>query len=190
VTTTDPAKAAEARAKARERLRKWRAENPERAREQTRRYREKHPEVGKRNRKLYIERHPEKEQERKRRLQQRRIAAGKLVVADRARKHGVNWQEAFLQLWEAQGGRCYLCGDHLNRDEPHATVFDHHHACCPSRHTCDICRRGLACGRCNKLVGLADEDPERLRRIADALAAANELVLQRLAARPLQETMF
>jgi hypothetical protein len=69
-------------------------------------------------------------------------------------------------------------------------VIDHDHSCCPQRRSCDICRRGLACGRCNKLLGLANEDPARLHRIANALEAANTLVQARLPGRPIQEAMF
>ena len=37
------------------------------------------------------------------------------------------------------------------------------------------------------LLGLADDDVVRLRRIADALEAANKLVQARMTGRPLQE---
>ena len=66
---------------------------------------------------------------------------------------------------------CYLC--EINRP----TDVDHDHSCSPARkHRCDICIRGLACGPCNRLIGLADDDPERLHRIADNLQTAKEAV--------------
>lgn len=98
--------------------------------------------------------------------------------------------EDVAAIWQAQGGRCYLCGAELPLS---AAVIDHDHRCCPrTQHTsysCPDCRRGLSCHPCNLIVGHADDDPNRLRRIADALEAANLGVTQRLASRP-QATLF
>lgn len=94
-------------------------------------------------------------------------------------------------MWQAQGGRCYLCGDELPLDK---AVIDHDHRCCPRRRnqswSCPDCRRGLACHPCNLIVGHAGDDPDRLRRIAAALEPANLAVTQRLASRPQPMTLF
>ena len=90
--------------------------------------------------------------------------------------HGITAAEKQAML-DAQGGGCYLCGDPLAYDE---AVIDHDHRCCsdvtksgrPRTTSCDYCRRGLACGRCNILIGMARDDAERLIRIARNLAAA------------------
>jgi hypothetical protein len=90
------------------------------------------------------------------------------------RRHGLR-PEDWTALWDAQGGRCYLCGDELAAGK---TDVEHDHACCPQGASCPACRRGLACRYCNSLIGYANEDPVRLRRIADALEAAQALVQQ------------
>jgi Recombination endonuclease VII len=100
----------------------------------------------------------------------------------RYRRHGCDWDEEFSKLWQAQDGRCYLCGDPLDSDQA-ACHVDHDHSCCPQGRSCERCRRGLAHPRCNWIVGYAEDDPDRLHRIANNLEKANILVRQRLAAR-------
>lgn len=95
-------------------------------------------------------------------------------------QHGINWESLFRAFWEAQGGKCYLCGDDLKRDVPKAIHLDHDHACCPLAKSCERCRRGLACKECNRLIGIALDDPGRLRRIADNLARAKDEVRERM----------
>ncbi len=154
------------RAYNREWQKKWRAENPDLARrvslESNRRRRAKDPLAEKQYRRRY----------------------------EKMRAHGTNAQAVFTAFWGAQGGCCYLCGDPFPSKTPSEAHIDHSHDCCPYGRSCDICRRGLACGRCNKLIGLADDDPARLRRIADALEAANRSMTARLSGRPIQEVMF
>ena len=100
-------------------------------------------------------------------------------------RHGIS-PEGWAALWAAQGGRCYLCGDELTRSARRNTaghpVVDHVH---DHRHeggflSCPACRRGLACSPCNLLIGWAKDDPARLCRIADNLAAANRAARQRI----------
>lgn len=104
--------------------------------------------------------------------------------------HGITPAEKQAML-DAQDGRCYLCGDELTYDE---AVIDHDHECCrptPTRRgvrrfSCQYCRRGLACERCNHVIGHAGDDPERLRRIAGNLAAVLPLVRARIEGKPQQ----
>lgn len=81
-------------------------------------------------------------------------------------------------MWAAQAGTCYLCGADL---DPTAMTVDHDHRCCPRGKSCAICRRGLACHRCNCLIGLGDDDPAKLRQIADCLEAGIAAVTARMA---------
>lgn len=100
----------------------------------------------------------------------------------RASRHGVaEWLPLFTALWEAQDGKCYLCGDpfELERDRP--VHLDHDHDCCPPQRSCWICRRGLACKWCNRLAGFARDDPDRLRLIANNLERAKAGVRMRMA---------
>lgn len=85
--------------------------------------------------------------------------------------------EAWAALWDAQEGRCYLCHDPL----PGSPATDHDHRCCPAGASCQICRRGLACNACNRLIGMARDDPGRLHRIAGNLETAREIVTERMA---------
>jgi Recombination endonuclease VII len=94
--------------------------------------------------------------------------------------HGVDYEVLFAALWEAQGGNCYLCGDPLLHDQPREVHLDHDHRCCPLNKSCERCRRGLACRRCNYLIGLAKDDPDCLRRIADGIEEANKAVSERM----------
>ena len=95
-------------------------------------------------------------------------------------RHGTDWGELFSLLWDSQEGRCYLCGDQLDMKGHRKIHLDHDHRCCPLGKSCEKCRRGLACSRCNTAIGHAGDDPERLHRIADNLAKAIVLVNERL----------
>jgi hypothetical protein len=85
--------------------------------------------------------------------------------------HGTK-QSLLDELYEAQTGECYLCGDLLDREAPRAIHLDHDHRCCKLGRSCERCRRGLACKDCNTVIGRAQDDPARLRRIADNLERA------------------
>ena len=64
-----------------------------------------------------------------------------------------------LAIWESQDRRCYKCAKLLPdpriivagvRGRGRAAKVDHDHTVCPKNgHSCDRCRRGLACNACN-----------------------------------------
>lgn len=91
-----------------------------------------------------------------------------------------DWQK----LFDEQNGCCYLCGvdfgDALKRQR--GIHVDHDHSCCPEARTCGQCVRGLACHRCNQGIGGFHDDPERMRRAADALERAQIRLKARRAA--------
>jgi hypothetical protein len=95
------------------------------------------------------------------------------------RNHGMEPGD-WAALWESQDGCCYLCGSALVDGKIH---IDHDHSCCGSKRSCLICRRGLSCGLCNHAIGMAADDPDRLRRMADALEMAKRGVVARMAER-------
>jgi hypothetical protein len=71
--------------------------------------------------------------------------------------------EQYNALLVAQHGCCAIC-----RRPPMAAgrmkrlVVDHDHACCPGGKSCGKCVRGLLCHWCNRVLGLARDDPARL----------------------------
>jgi hypothetical protein len=134
--------------------------------------------------------HPERHRDINREFDSRRRQADPDGVSERFRvlklaaKHGMR-PDGWAALWTAQGGRCYLCGDQLGE----RVHVDHDHRCCPRDTSCPFCRRGLACARCNQLIGMADDDPDRLRRIAGNLETALKVADERLAGKPVQATL-
>lgn len=185
----------ESREKIRERKRRYAETHKDERREYHRRYYEKHRDEIRsedRQRRILISADPEKaaaDRERKRQdyLKNRdRIlerAKDRRALERSYRKlsaHGTDYDQLVAALWEAQDGKCYLCSDPLRRDDPREVHLDHDHACCPLGKTCERCRRGLACKRCNYLISQAKDDPVRLRRIADNLEKANEAVRERM----------
>jgi len=67
-------------------------------------------------------------------------------------------------LYEAQGGRCYIC-TRANGSTRRLAV-DHDHACCPAGGSCGKCVRGLLCKPCNRALGHARDDAEFFERAA------------------------
>lgn len=152
-----------------ERVRAWHAEYRKRNREkvnaQTRAWRARNPEKTREWR--------ARDREKQRVWQTRRV-------------HGME-PEDWAALWAAQDGKCYLCGADLARSK--AVNVDHDHSCCPQGRSCQACRRGLACHGCNVAIGMADDDPARLRRMADALEAAKCGAAERIASRKAVEQL-
>ena len=85
--------------------------------------------------------------------------------------HGMT-PDDYAALLAAQDGRCYLCTEPFRAEEKGAVHIEHDHRCCPSGYSCERCRRGLACRRCNMLVGKVLDDPALLRLIAGNLEKA------------------
>ncbi len=81
------------------------------------------------------------------------------VARNRAllRNYGITLADYGAML-EAQGGRCLLCGKPHGEGRSGVLHVDHDH---------DTGRvRGLLCTRCNRVIGMADEDPDLLTRMA------------------------
>jgi hypothetical protein len=100
------------------------------------------------------------------------------------RKHGVTSLEK-EQVAAAQDG-CAICG----RLEAGGKgwVVDHDRACCPTDVSCSDCRRGVLCQWCNNALGYAQDDPERLRRMADYIELGTRFAFSRLTQLPDQST--
>lgn len=179
-----------------ERNRRWAEANPGAAREIKRRYREAGHERLVEDRRRYREANRDVLQARSNRYYQanreahlervnRWHEANRERVNEHKRGKSREWRLRYKHdmspgewtaLWDTQLGRCYLCGDSLAEDQ---AEIEHDHTCCASPYTCWICRRGLACHDCNAAIGFANDDPGRLRRMADALEAAQLGVARR-----------
>lgn len=74
-------------------------------------------------------------------------------------KHGVtNDQKRKIAAYQCG---CAICG----HPDPgsHGWTVDHDHACCQGNKSCPKCRRGIICGYCNRMLGLAFDRPQILR---------------------------
>lgn len=207
----------ERRERERDRQRRRRAANPEAAREEARAWRAANPEKVRAAQKAYRDSHPEEirarraaDAEANREYQRAYYASRKaakraqgqayyranreqvLMRTQRsrlARLHGMRPEE-LVALWNAQQGRCYLCGQPLGVPGSRGTDLDHDHRCCGPAQSCRYCRRGLACHCCNVIVGFAEDDVDRLLRVAENLRAAVDAVTERLKDRPHAATLF
>ena len=119
--------------------------NPEKHREYARSARRKDPEKHRAANKAWRSRNPE------------RWRHDRLL-----REYGIT-QEAYLQMVEAQGGKCLVCDEAPTKKK---LAVDHCHD------TGKV--RGLLCVTCNRALGLLKDSPQRLERAFKYLAAAQE----------------
>jgi len=76
-------------------------------------------------------------------------------VAFRARQHGLT-EAQYYELYNKYDGKCWIC---KTRE---ATTIDHDHACCDKAYGCAKCVRGVLCGLCNSMLGLARDEEQNL----------------------------
>lgn len=61
-------------------------------------------------------------------------------------------------LEKGQKFKCAICKVSIKE----GYSVDHDHACCPNTYTCGKCIRGLLCGPCNTLLGMAKDSIDTL----------------------------
>ena len=71
----------------------------------------------------------------------------------------------YREMFEKQGGKCYICGLHQTKLK-RALGVDHNHSCCPGKKSCGKCIRKLLCSSCNNAIGALRDSPELLRKSA------------------------
>lgn len=59
--------------------------------------------------------------------------------------------EEYETMLETQNGVCAICKSPCPSGK--SLAVDHDHACCPGKHTCGECTRGLLCITCNRSLG-------------------------------------
>jgi Recombination endonuclease VII len=204
----------EQKAKRREAGRRYKEKNREKRLEQARQYKKDHAEETREYKRMYRQRmketNPEKLREQDRAHYQRQVSKPgykkkRTEAAQKSRwgnpayremqraahkkfTHGPGFAEAWAVMWNEQDGKCYLCREPLI--EGRTTHVDHDHSCCPKGKTCSLCRRGLACERCNHVIGEVADSPELLRLIADNLEPVLARTHARLATKPEQPELW
>ena len=76
------------------------------------------------------------------------------------RRHGMT-REQRDSFIASQGSKCGVCKtlDPENR----GWQIDHDHSCCPKEYSCESCRRGILCVRCNTAIGLFGDNLESIK---------------------------
>ena len=85
------------------------------------------------------------------------------ATTTRLRNHHLTLN-GYAKLLFEQNGVCKAC-----RRVPDARGFcvDHDHKCCPGPTSCGKCVRGLLCGKCNSILGFANDQKYTLLQLAD-----------------------
>ncbi len=83
-------------------------------------------------------------------------------VNKRAWLYGIT-PDQFMRMLDSQQWQCDICYDGIDIQ---LAFVDHDHGCCSGVGSCGRCVRALLCRRCNAFLGMAQDDPERLKRAA------------------------
>lgn len=67
----------------------------------------------------------------------------------------------YIDMLKAQNNVCKICEDTDNK----RLSIDHDHSCCDGQFSCGKCIRGLICSRCNKTLGMVNDDKELLQKM-------------------------
>lgn len=74
----------------------------------------------------------------------------------------------YKAIYDAQGGKCYIC--RRATGAARSLAVDHDHKCCPGRKSCGKCIRAILCGSCNKgVLGHLRDDVDALRRAIEVV---------------------
>lgn len=97
---------------------------------------------------------------------------GRHLKAQRERnwkhKYGID-REDFERMWSEQKGLCKICSIEMTNVEIDGVSKNQSHTCCVDHDHSTGEVRGLLCARCNKGLGLFDDDVERLLRSIEYL---------------------
>ena len=71
--------------------------------------------------------------------------------------------EKYFEMEQEQGHKCKICG---GKDNKRLSV-DHDHSCCDSFPACGNCVRGLLCSRCNRTLGMIEDNVDLLEKMIE-----------------------
>lgn len=78
-----------------------------------------------------------------------------------AHRHHLS-EDRYKVILDSQNNVCAVCFQPFGSSGKQRAVLDHNHECCPGTHSCGRCVRGILHSGCNRLLGFAGDDPERL----------------------------
>jgi len=82
-------------------------------------------------------------------------------------KYGLN-VISYMEMFNAQDGVCVICKKPENNGK--RLSVDHDHLCCLGAYSCGKCIRGLLCSRCNKTLGMVQDNPDYLNAMIEYLS--------------------
>jgi len=82
-------------------------------------------------------------------------------------KYGLD-RDTYVDLEKEQNGVCKICGEKEIYNK--RLSIDHDHTCCEVGKSCGKCIRGLLCSRCNKALGMINDDIVLLQKMIDYLS--------------------
>lgn len=145
-----------------------RKNNPEKEREMRRRWVRNNADKNEANRKLWYEKNRDI-QSLKKKEKLRLEDPEKKITRHRASRFRIlgiaeDWYDRTLA---EQGGGCAMCGTKNPGGNGKRFHIDHDHRCCNKQFTsCDKCRRGLLCNRCNLNLGIIEGEIWRKQAMA------------------------
>ena len=82
------------------------------------------------------------------------------------KKYGLN-VDSYMRIYENQGGVCMICKN-PEKDGKRLSV-DHDHTCCSGASSCGRCIRGLLCSRCNRALGVVNDNIDLMKAMIQYL---------------------
>jgi len=83
--------------------------------------------------------------------------------------YGISIEE-YTKMLDKNSGGCYICGRTKKENSGKNLSVDHDHSCCnKEKGSCGKCVRGLLCDKCNRAIGLLDDNYNSAINLANYL---------------------
>jgi hypothetical protein len=76
-------------------------------------------------------------------------------------------RDDYVDMEKSQNGVCKICGETEKHNK--RLSVDHDHSCCYGIKSCGKCIRGLLCSRCNRGLGIVNDDIKLLQNMIEYL---------------------